>query len=176
MVVRQRPLDAELPLPDEVLYEDHVEHDPFAAVRDPGMTVSRMHSQAPEIDPLGLRNINTGRTWGDLSNVDGTGLAPERIQTFLRQFKSSFNQQPARGTTVSYDQMSDAQKQVIRLCRQQASSDDFVIKKVIVQGKAGTGKSAVIKEMCRLLDQISPSLYLALAFTGAAAVNIDGKC
>lgn len=56
---------------------------------------------------------------------------------------------------------------------------DHSTKRCITQCKAGTGKSAVIQAMCKMLDDIEPGspgkFYQVLAPTGAAAFNVNGK-
>ena len=40
----------------------------------------------------------------------------------------------------------------MQLCRSQIENPDCAVKRILVQGKAGTGKSALIRSICHLLD------------------------
>jgi len=73
--------------------------------------------------------------------------------------------------------MSADQKRVIKICRRQLDVDSYPVKRVLVQGKAGTGKSALINFICKELDDRGGQdrIYEVLAPTGAAARNIEGK-
>ncbi|KAE8739231.1 hypothetical protein FOCC_FOCC015271 [Frankliniella occidentalis] len=51
-----------------------------------------------------------------------------------------------------------------------------VVKRVIVQGKAGCGKSTVIQKMMTMIsDAFGPEAVKLMAFTGVAALNIGGE-
>ena len=49
-------------------------------------------------------------------------------------------------------------------------------KRVMVSGKAGCGKSTIIKEIIRrVTNEFGPDSIVVSAPTGSAAINIDGK-
>jgi len=49
-------------------------------------------------------------------------------------------------------------------------------KRVVVQGKAGTGKSLLIKYLTvNLFEAFGPESYMLLGPTGVSAVNINGR-
>ena len=58
----------------------------------------------------------------------------------------------------------------------QTSNATHDVKRVFVQGKAGSGKSTLIHYITnRLNDSLGSSSYLLLAPTGVAAININGS-
>ena len=61
-------------------------------------------------------------------------------------------------------------------CGDSTNEQPDVIRRIIVQGTAGTGKSTVIKQITQKLSQtLGPSSYQLLAPTGVAAHNVGGK-
>lgn len=72
---------------------------------------------------------------------------------------------------------SQKQKTILELLSRQVqninSGTDNQPHMTIIQGKAGSGKSTVIKAICaQLHDVLGPESFRLLAPTGAAAVNI----
>lgn len=79
-------------------------------------------------------------------------------------------------------QFSEEQEMVLNFFRQAIDSiltgqqRQNLIKTLIVQGKAGSGKSAVIKAAKVMLNQqFGPNSYCVLAHTGAASNLIGGQ-
>jgi hypothetical protein len=137
------------------------------------MAASRLHPQMPEIDPVGYRPIDEAQQWSDVSTEN---ITYEDVNNYLRSLKSiSVAERPVR-PVLSMSDMSPGQAEVMNVLRSQISNPSSAAKRIIVQGKAGTGKSALIAAMCRLLDEKNERpVYQVLAFTGAAALNVDGK-
>lgn len=170
------PFSQEFPhLPDDIEYEEEP-LDPAVIVRDAAMAASRLYPGSQVIDPLGLRPIDEANDWSDLA---AAGPTYNQVDQFLRTYKRLPSVESTKEQhCIDYTTMSPAQQEIIEICRRQMNDPNNTIKRVVVQGKAGTGKSAVIKATCQMLDseQVSTNkLYQVLAPTGAAAVNIDGK-
>lgn len=148
--------------------------EPDEVMRNADMAAARVHPGVNQQDPIGHRPIDEAHDWETLadSNVSWT-----QVDEFLRSYKSMPHSSNLRPSIISYSSMSEDQRRVIDLGREQVNNPDHCIKRVIVQGKAGTGKSEVIKSMRMMLDSAFPDLqaYQILAPTGAAANNIDGK-
>jgi len=162
-------------LPEDIEFEpDH--GDPRDVVRDAAMAASRLHPGSQVIDPLGQRPIDEAYNWNCLSRSD---LNLELINDFLRSYRQAPGVQSMREPGIDFNSLSREQQEIVRLVTRQVSNPSFPIKRLIVQGKAGTGKSAVIRAMCRVLDEyqlLNPGNgYQVVAPTGAAAMNIDGK-
>ena len=87
---------------------------------------------------------------------------------------------------VVYDDFCDEQKQILDIFRQQVDhfvehqdnpwTPDFTTR-VFVQGRAGSGKSCIINYMARTLREkfADYNVFMLLATTGMAAINISGK-
>lgn len=79
--------------------------------------------------------------------------------------------------------LNSEQEKVINLFDKQLSDalnnnfENSKVKRVIVQGKAGSGKSTIIKQMTSRLckSRLGPESFLLLAPTGLAALNINGN-
>lgn len=167
---------AVLPPPEEVQFYEP-EPDPFAAVRDENLVAAGLGPNLPVDVPLGRRPIDEAFNWhrvGDSTNV--LREINEFIQSVNSTSTSEMRNRAGPQVFIRPMDMSHEQRQVFELCRRQARDPNFHIRRVIVQGEAGTGKSALIKSMCKFLSGSSmPDSYLVIAPTGAAAVNIDGK-
>lgn len=162
-------------MPDDVQYRDE-HYSPEEIIRDAAFAAARLHPGSQHVDPIGQRPIDEAYDWHDLA---AARITYSQIQNFLQTYKYAPAVESTRNpNSLDFASMSPAQQEIITLCRRQINDPNNTIKRVIVQGKAGTGKSAVIKAMCWMLDsdQASPEkLCQVLAPTGAAAVNIDGK-
>lgn len=165
------PERVELPNPDEIQFEEP-ERELFLIRRDPGMVAANYAPDRRERDLIGERAVDFGYDWMDLTRAN---VSLEQVNTFLRHVRQTAPMRQDRGSVISLEQMSPAQRSVIDLVYEQVDNLNHPIRRVIVQGKAGTGKSAIIKAMCRFLDDRLPNSYQVLAPTGAAAVNVDGK-
>lgn len=165
--------------PDQVQDEQDPEEDGARIVRDAGMALARINPAINvEEDVLGQRVIDEAFDWATLSS---SGLATVQasaaqvLQDFLRNYKQAPLEARQLEPVIDFANMTVAQRAVINLCRQQIEGrGNFSIKRCIVQGKAGTGKSATIKAMCRILSENQIG-YQVLAPTGQAAANIDGS-
>lgn len=171
------PFEAEFPQqPEEIEFE---EPEDDIIIRDPAMAASRLRPGSQEQDVLGQRVLDEAYQWRTMTSeiVVSHGITEEGVYEFLRAFRSApFVSDRAREFLLTEDQMSPEQQAVMEICRRQIASPDECIKRCIVQGKAGTGKSALIRALCSYLDeQQGARSYAVLAPTGAAAMNINGS-
>lgn len=166
--------------PEKIEFESEPD-DPAVVVRDDNMALSRLYPNLPaQNDPLGHRAIDEAQSWTDF---DTTRITEDEINNYLRTYKSAPLPEQAAGTVIADHLLSREQHEVIDICRSQYLGTNANLKRIIVQGKAGTGKSVVIQAICDKLDRVqelngvSPplKLYEILAPTGAAAVNVNGK-
>lgn len=170
--------DLELP-PHEMLYENDEEFDVDEILeRDVGMAAARICPLDTHDDELGRRGVDEAFAWSDIATSD---YNKDDILEFGKKLKTHYRAQPTQVSASSNHifRPSDSQKAVLDICFDQLRRVDYSTKRVLVQGKAGTGKSALIKEMCSLIQQNTPfasgCAYQVLAPTGAAAINVDGK-
>lgn len=163
--------------PEDLEFED-VPYDPRDAAREAGMVVSRLHPRIEPNDPLGHRPIDEANYWHDLSMF---AFTQESVVGFLRDYRDAPQVECARRPSLDHDLLSVAQRDVLHVLTHQINEPSYQIKRVLVQGKAGTGKSTLIRSICQKLEEhqvINPNgdfKYQVLAPTGAAAVNVDGK-
>lgn len=159
----------------EAINDYHQNHDEHAdIVRNAGEALARLQPGFNQVDPLGRRVIDEAFRWTDLTNC---GFLRRDVEEFLGSYKTIAGAEVARpDRVVAFDQLSEEQRQVVGLCRAQVANPNHPKRRCIVQGKAGTGKSVVIRELCRFLDSGpgGEKLYQVLAPTGQAAVNVDG--
>lgn len=147
--------------------EDHTQ-----VQRDAGMALSRLHPGSQHSDLLGHRPIDEGHGWVD---VDSSGYTLEEFSNFNSNYRAAPTALRHQQPTIAYQDLSPQQKEVVDLCQEQIRNQTHPIKRVLVQGKAGTGKSAVIKHLCHIIEsEFGPRSYQVLAPTGAAALNLDG--
>lgn len=165
-------------LPDEIEFEQEPQDIPQLA-RDAAMVASRLMPNFDNADALGSRPIDQAHEWSTLSS---TGLTIDHITSYLRSYRSASGAERTTQTgLIERCRMSDDQRRVMDVFDQQLRNPYHQVKRVLVQGKAGSGKSAIIKAICSTLDralQDSPEIingYAVLAPTGASAVNVDGK-
>lgn len=166
--------------PDELEFEPE-QRNPADLVRDANMVASRLYpNDLASDDPLGHRPIDQANQWLDL---DSSPYSSTQINEYLQTFQSISVPLGNSTGTISDDLLSPEQREVLNTCRIQFQGNHDGLKRIIVQGKAGTGKSVVIQSICRKLDQVQEScgispprqLYEILAPTGAAALNVGGK-
>ena len=154
----------------------------FEMLRDEWMEPSAM-GPAGDFDAreLGTRDFDTSHPWTESYNSYEN---ISEIGTFLKNCKRQESDQSNAHETSSSVQFSEEQKAIINLLELQishvqsgmpASDDSILIRRVIVQGTAGTGKSTVIKEITCRLRAFCEHSFLLLAPTGVAAFNIGGK-
>jgi len=158
--------------PDAIEYEDEGQ-DVTQIIRDPAIALSRMHPNQIRSDPVGRRVIDEAEGWTTIENVD---QIESQIDDYLANYRRAATVGRMRIPALSENMMSEQQRAVMSLCREQYMDTHHFRKRVIVQGKAGTGKSALIKSIGQHLDSQEPhsKSYEILAPTGAAAFNIDG--
>lgn len=165
--------------PEELSYEMEPE-DPEAIVRDAGMAASRMGPIIGRNEPLGHRPIDEAELWPTFETL--ASITEDSIKQYLRSYDENLVVVRSGGRVIHYGDMSREQRVILDICDQQLDNPAYAERKrVLVQGKAGTGKSEVIRalrsklEQRQALGQHGSKIYVILAPTGAAAVNIDGK-
>ncbi|KAL7290849.1 hypothetical protein TKK_0015583 [Trichogramma kaykai] len=131
---------------------------------------------------LGQRLIDVAYDW----NVHNE-LYPslQDINTFLKMFKSeNATRSINNSSNLKELTLSPEQLKVIQICRTQINhiqSDigdisDQIIKRVIIQGKAGSGKSTLINAIVQeVTDALGCDAITVVAPTGAAALNVNGS-
>lgn len=132
-----------------------------------------------EID-LGRREIDIRYNWHSISSKEQLNS----LEQFIENEKIARNQRSSIISNQNYLTnlgFSDEQKEVINLFETQLRyvqgyEKEQPIKRIVVQGKAGSGKSTLISYFTfRLNQMLGLSSYQLLAPTGAAAVNINGS-
>lgn len=141
--------------------------------RNAAEALARIREDAIVDDPLGRRPVDESSGWDDTTSARLSELI---VRDYLKCYK---NEAPVEQVVdiqaIPINMLSREQREVIQICSQQIRNPDYEIKRVLVQGKAGTGKSVVIRELCRMLDRVpGDRAYQVLAPTGQAAVNVDG--
>ena len=149
--------------------------------RDEWMDLSNMGPEAhfTAREP-GTREFDTSFEWTD-SYRNYPGIL--EIGSFLGNCKRDHLQSQS-DLSASSMQFSEEQENILRLLDAQIENSTStllqpqpdLIKRLIVQGSAGTGKSTVIGEMTRRLrENLGNSSFILMAPTGVAAYNIGGK-
>lgn len=133
---------------------------------------------------IGRRLIDVSNDWG-ASRLNNPKY--EEVLMFLEQYKDQApNKENPSETNIEF---SDEQKEVLKILDRQIDQIieqqpgkrkklrlDEIIKRCVVQGKAGSGKSTLIHEMVRRIVERLGKEYISIcALTGAAAVNIHGN-
>ena len=161
---------------DEDIFEDEdLEED---IERNPDFVASRIMPNKTTEEGLGLRSVDEAYNWTDFSS---SSVDRNEAMNFHIQFRQIHSEAASNLQRPSCNLTSE-QDVIIQKCLCQLSNPDYGTKRILIQGKAGTGKSTVIKALVYLisnhdrafLSNTSPS-YEVLAPTGAAAVNINGK-
>ncbi|XP_034240282.1 uncharacterized protein LOC117644774 [Thrips palmi] len=148
-----------------------------------GMILSHLgpHSTIPEVE-LGRREEDIHHNWHSVDDEYKKYGTIKQFETFIERMKiadkSAVSDTPT--TQPPPVTLSKEQAEVIDFVSEQikhmhSGKDDF-IKSTIVQGKAGTGKSLLIRHVISLLEnEFGNDSYLLGAPTGAAAVLINGR-
>lgn len=159
------------PEPEEFEDEDG---EIYVDVPDPFMLLARIGPKGlvNEVD-LGLRSMDLENDW---TSTYATYESPETFQSFLTRSKQD---QDMEISEIKFPNVSftPEQEEVLSTLESQIAglSDQ---KCILVQGKAGTGKSTLIQAIVATLSanlHFGPSSYKLLAPTGAASVNINGQ-
>ena len=156
----------DLPLPEEEAVEQWV-----ALAR-------HMPNQPLERVELGRRDVDLAHDWG----VAGASFGdPKAFLTFLADCKKTY-QAPLRSTAAPDVVFTKEQQAVLHILDMQIAAElhpDRVVeppRRVIVQGKAGCGKSTIIKAMTAKLEaSLGSNSYRLLAPTGFSALNIQAE-
>ena len=140
--------------------------------------LSAAKNESPE-QALGQRYIDVAHDW---KKHDIKVSTITEIEHFLQTYKfSGYN--CLRSNNMADVTLSKEQNEVIELCQRQIDyikNNDVrkctIIKRIIVQGKAGSGKSTIINKIMQLVIQNFGREAIAItAPTGVAAINIGGN-
>lgn len=170
--------------PDEDAVYDEFQPEVFS--REQGMLISAMrpNNQLADVE-LGMREIDLEHNWHDnLSEYDQYG-GVALLQSFLANSKKTF-QPSTEEPEIRHVQLSEEQQKIIDLVKLQIqniknssptqTNFNNIPKRVIVQGKAGTGKSLVISIIAKLVrDAFGHGSILILGPTGVSALNVNGS-
>ena len=126
------------------------------------------------------RYIDVSNDW--TKNDDKISITFE-IYIFLKTYKSVDIKKNVTSKTII---LSNEQSEVLDICRYQLNKLKNIndcgnkkisyLKRIIVQGKAGTGKSTLISEIVETVrETLGHDAIIVTAPTGAAAVNINGN-
>ncbi|KAL7297052.1 hypothetical protein TKK_0009478 [Trichogramma kaykai] len=131
---------------------------------------------------LGQRLIDVAYDW-NVHNALYPSL--QDIETFLKNFKSENATRSVKNSSnLQKITLSPEQLKVIQICRTQIQHiqsnigdiSDQIIKRVIIQGKAGSGKSTLINAIVQeVTDALGCDAIAIIAPTGAAALNVNGS-
>lgn len=148
-LIPDRPPE-EFPEPDGDQFPDNqFEH--AVIVRDAAMAASRLHPAMARSNQLGLRPIDEVTIWPQYNEE----FNESHIRTYFTEYKNSRIQaKDASSDLIPLESMSPAKREVINICQDRIDNPSCSTKRVLVQGKAGTGKSAVIKRICKMLDDV----------------------
>ncbi|KAK3926567.1 ATP-dependent DNA helicase [Frankliniella fusca] len=171
--------------PDEDNEYDDYEQEVLA--REQWMAVSNMRpNQETQEVLLGFRQIDLDKDWHSATaKYEDLGGIPY-LQRFLNNAKqdspknTKTNQQCQFALTTEQLKIVElAQLQLLNLKSQNKlpvpSKNLKIPKKVIVQGKAGTGKSVIVSEIVRLVEaELGQGSIVVMGPTGVSAVNVSG--
>ena len=162
-------------------YEDVGENGEELIVEDEWMVAARMGPNGelgPEVE-MGIREIDRNYSWGDAFQQFSD---PLNLPGFVTVEKC--NDADYTGDEIWEDPnvtFSNEQLAVLSFLEERIQaihSNSVVIEPhmMIIQGKAGSGKSTIIKAMCAKLNrELGPNSFRLMAPTGAAAVNVGGS-
>ncbi|XP_014234987.2 ATP-dependent DNA helicase PIF1-like [Trichogramma pretiosum] len=131
---------------------------------------------------LGQRLIDVAYDW-NVHNALYPSL--QDIETFLKNFKSENATRSIKNSSnLQQITLSREQLKVVQICRTQIQHiqssigdiSDQIIKRVIIQGKAGSGKRTLINAVVQeVTDALGCDAIAIIAPTGAAALNVNGS-
>ncbi|KAK3926418.1 ATP-dependent DNA helicase [Frankliniella fusca] len=154
--------------------------------REQWMAISSMRSnqQTAEVT-LGFREIDTNKNWHDaLVKYQDLGGIP-----FLQSFLQNAKRECASIATPNQQfqlNLAPEQLKVVELATLQIlkclnklpvqSNVCKLQKKIIVQGKAGTGKSVIVSQIVEVAErELGQGSVVVLGPTGVSAVNVNGS-
>ncbi|KAK3920009.1 ATP-dependent DNA helicase [Frankliniella fusca] len=150
--------------------------------REEWMNVSEMGPEkiTDEVD-IGQRELDLAHNWHESSKKYTKFGTPEEISTFLSRIKSS-NETSQTHRIFQDVEFTDEQKEVLDIVKKQIHKTINpnmalnVPSRILIQGKAGTGKSMLISNITYMLQkELGAESFLLLAPTGVAANNINGS-
>ncbi|XP_054257274.1 uncharacterized protein LOC128982231 [Macrosteles quadrilineatus] len=167
----------DIPIPD-----DDYEEIPASQEAIPGDEWIAVSKKMPnggvdQVEP-GRREIDVQYNWNASSAIFDD---PALLRKHLESCKRLDIEVPEQQSTSI--ELNAEQRQVLAILDSQISAElhgspNDAIQLVIIQGKAGCGKSTVIKTMTSRLKEtpgLGSASYLLLAPTGSAALNINGN-
>lgn len=123
---------------------------------------------------LGRRLFDEAHDW---INADQFPPMEEVVRDFLRTYKEAAVQ--SRSFEIPTFAFSSDQNTILEIVGQQieqVNGGRNSVERVVVQGKAGSGNSTVIKEIIRRITHHLGEQAVAVAGpTGSAAINIEGR-
>ncbi|KAE8739581.1 hypothetical protein FOCC_FOCC014924, partial [Frankliniella occidentalis] len=164
---------------EDAQFEEPEGEDGEREVIDEWLAAARMgpHGPIEEIE-VGRRDVDINYDW-HASAGDYGGLPA--LRNFIANSKAAHagpHVNPEEANIV----YTAEQQAVLDLLQAQINSvlhpelNTPVVKRVIVQGKAGCGKSTVISKMMAMItNAFGPEAVKLMAFTGVAALNIGGE-
>ncbi|XP_074603973.1 uncharacterized protein LOC141857379 [Brevipalpus obovatus] len=164
---------------EEMEFLDPENDDPLPApvneenYQNPFMVVAGFRGEIND-QVIGTRLIDVAYDWNATSSrIPDFSEAHDFLKTFRTNGKTSSIQSPH---TISF---SSEQQKILDILDGQLRSLTVrvprVYKRVVVQGKAGLGKSTIIREIVnRVVSVLGTDSIRVCAPTGAAAVNIEG--
>lgn len=165
---------------ERALFEDVPGPGDAPAGRDEWMVAARMgpRGQVEQVE-LGRREQDISYDWHASSDAYGD---INRLRNFIALSKAEHADAPRAGALPGIVYTAEQQK-VLDLLQSQIDSIQHpdpnappVVKRVIIQGKAGAGKSTVIDKMMEMIiGAFGPQAVKLMAYTGVAALNISGE-
>ncbi|KAK3931961.1 ATP-dependent DNA helicase [Frankliniella fusca] len=146
------------------------------------MLLSRLgpNSNAPSIE-LGRREVDLNHDWRQSSAMYEHLGSVQEFQSFIESAKEKdSNNEPVNDIALPQVNLSPDQERVINIVKEIIENikctNSYVARRIIVQGKAGTGKSLVIKYLTSILQkELGNASYFLGAPTGVAAILINGQ-
>lgn len=132
-----------------------------------------------KVTALGDRLVDLNHSWLD---TDQSLPSIDNVKDFLKTYKDSpvLEEEPELHIKFSKEQQAvldvlDAQIRLIKENPKFTSIPDFIKSTLIVQGRAGTGKSTLIREIKRRIEAAFGKVIIISAPTGVAAHNVGGS-
>ncbi|KAE8742249.1 hypothetical protein FOCC_FOCC012220 [Frankliniella occidentalis] len=181
---KQHETDLTEMTPEETEFEaDQEDEDDFYSAEE-WMCISNMgpNQNVTEVE-LGRRDVDINHNWhAALSSYEKYGTLPE-LKSFLKVKKETDNTPPSAVPYPSVDFTAE-QASISKLVDMQIESiinpefkPNFQIpQRIIIQGKAGTGKSLVVQAMKhKIINAFGHEGFLLITPTGVSAKSVEGS-
>ncbi|KAK3920914.1 hypothetical protein KUF71_010151 [Frankliniella fusca] len=171
--------------PEDSEFENNIDTDEDYYSVEEWMTISKMGpGQILEEVELGRRDIDLSYDWhAPLQKYESLGGIPY-LSTFIQLAKEQRTTTSAVPISPPNVVFSPEQQSVLELLKLQLRSinetqfsPNFLLpKRIIVQGRAGTGKSLVIHAMTyEIYTHLGEASYIIMTPTGVSAKNVNGS-